>query len=114
MKIVASMVLFLATTVLAIASEPMTKEAVKAEVQEAKAKVNDACAEDAAKAGCTGDSATIGKGLMKCLKAYKKEHKDFKISDSCKMASKEMKHKRHELKQLRQEVQNQKTEEVKK
>lgn len=49
-----------------------------------RAAINQACAADAQTAGCSG--MTAGHGLMKCLHAYKKAHKDFKISDSCKAA----------------------------
>lgn len=122
MKIATTIMVVLSTSILAFAAEPTTtqpttkevKAQVKEQVQEAKTKVTNACADDAAKAGCTGQSAEIGKGLMKCLHAYKKEHKDFKVSDSCKMASKDMKEKRAEMKEMRKHAQEQKSTEVKK
>jgi len=122
MKIATTIMIVLSTSVLALAAEPTatqptTKEVkaqAKEQIQEAKTKVNNACADDAAKAGCTGQSAEIGKGLMKCLHAYKKEHKDFKVSDSCKMASKDMKEKREEMKEMRKHAHEQKSTEVKK
>ena len=49
-----------------------------------RAAINQACTAEAQAAGCSG--MTAGHGLMKCIRAYKKEHKDFKISDSCKAA----------------------------
>ncbi|MBC7466394.1 MAG: hypothetical protein H7256_10410 [Bdellovibrio sp.] len=54
----------------------------KAAVVADKAAVKSACAEEAKTAGC-GDE-TVGTGLLKCFKAYKKDHKDFKPSQSCK------------------------------
>ena len=49
--------------------------------------VNDACTEDAKLAGCEGQK--VGTGLLKCLGAYKKAHKqEFKLSDGCKGAIK--------------------------
>lgn len=45
--------------------------------------VNQACVSDAKIAGCDGQ--VVGKGLIKCLHKYKREHKkDFKFSDGCK------------------------------
>ncbi len=66
--------------------DPAKKEELKAD----REAVNGACAADAATAGC-GDQK-VGKGLLKCIHAYKKEHKkDFKISDGCKDAMKKLK-----------------------
>ena len=48
--------------------------------------VNTACASDAQTAGC--GSEQVGKGLLKCLHAYKKAHKDFKFSADCSAAMK--------------------------
>lgn len=51
--------------------------------------INTACTADAATAGCTGE--VVGKGLLKCLHAYKKAHKDtFKFSEGCKTAMKQL------------------------
>lgn len=63
----------------------LDKEAVVAD----KAAVKTACAEEAKLAGC-GDQ-TVGTGLLKCFKAYKQQHKDFKPSDSCKDSIKKVK-----------------------
>ena len=49
--------------------------------------INTACASDAQTAGCGGEK--VGKGLLKCLGAYKKAHKDFKFSDACRDAMKQ-------------------------
>ncbi len=46
--------------------------------------INTACTADAQTAGC--GSEVVGKGLLKCLHAYKEAHKDFKFSDGCKSA----------------------------
>lgn len=51
-----------------------------------------ACAAEIAASGC-GDK-DLGKGLLKCLHAYKKEHKDMVISDSCKSERKELREER--------------------
>jgi hypothetical protein len=51
--------------------------------------VNSSCSAEAATAGC-GDKK-VGSGLLKCIHAYKKTNKDFKISDGCKEASKKLK-----------------------
>lgn len=61
------------------------KHEMKAKMAEVKQAVNSACAADAEKAGCK--DAELGKGLMKCLKEYKKTNKDFKVSDECKKAA---------------------------
>jgi hypothetical protein len=46
--------------------------------------INSACATEAQTASCGADK--VGTGLLKCLHAYKKAHKDFKFSDGCKSA----------------------------
>ena len=49
--------------------------------------VDSACTQEAQTANC--GSEKVGTGLLKCIHAYKKEHKkDFKISDGCKVALK--------------------------
>ena len=53
-----------------------------------KEAVDSACTADAATASCGNDK--VGTGLLKCLHAYKKEHKDFKFSDGCKASMKKM------------------------
>jgi hypothetical protein len=49
--------------------------------------INTACASDSSTAGCGNEK--VGTGLLKCLHAYKKAHKDFKFSDDCKKAMKQ-------------------------
>jgi len=48
--------------------------------------INSACATEAQTASCGADK--VGTGLLKCLHAYKKAHKDFKFSDDCAAAMK--------------------------
>lgn len=70
--------------------------AADGKVKEDAAQVNSACSADAQTAGC--GSETVGKGLLKCLRNYKKEHKDFKVSDSCKASMKQLHADRKEAK----------------
>lgn len=58
--------------------------------------VDNACTEEAKTANCGEEK--VGTGLLKCLHAYKKDHKDFKPSEGCKTA----------LKQLREDHKNNK------
>lgn len=60
------------------------QEGVKAD----REAVNAACSTDAQTAGC--GSEVVGKGLLKCLHNYKKEHKEFKFSESCKSSMKKL------------------------
>ena len=46
--------------------------------------INAACTTDSATAGCGTEK--VGQGLLKCLHAYKKAHKDYKFADACKAA----------------------------
>ena len=69
----------------------------KAKMETERKAVESACSADASTTGCSGKE--VGKGLLKCMHEYKKAHKDFKFSDSCKGARKEMKHEKNELKQ---------------
>lgn len=48
--------------------------------------VNTACSQEASSAGCGTEK--VGSGLLKCLRKYKKENKEFKFSDGCKSAMK--------------------------
>ncbi len=59
--------------------------------------VNESCKTEATTAGC-GDQV-VGKGLLRCIRKYKKEHKkEFQISDNCKSAMKQLKEDREEHK----------------
>jgi hypothetical protein len=55
--------------------------------EDAKA-INSACQADGATAGCGQE--VVGKGLLKCIGAYRKAHKDFKVSDGCHAAIKKL------------------------
>jgi hypothetical protein len=48
--------------------------------------VDTACTQEATTASCGNEK--VGTGLLKCIHAYKKANKDFKISDGCKAAMK--------------------------
>ena len=50
--------------------------------------VDAACAQEGTTASCGTEK--VGTGLIKCIHAYKKEHKDFKISEGCHAALKKM------------------------
>lgn len=54
--------------------------------------INTVCTQEAETAKCGNDK--VGSGLIKCLRDYKKAHKDFVITDSCEAS----------LKQLRRDV----------
>lgn len=68
----------------------------KAKMAEHKDEIKQACSNDVAKAGCSDKE--MGSGLLKCLQAYKKENKDFEISESCKNATKSLRDERKEWK----------------
>lgn len=61
-----------------------------AQMQADKQSVDQACAADAATAGCGSEQA--GKGLLKCLDAYKKSHPGTHESESCVAARKQLHH----------------------
>ncbi len=46
--------------------------------------VDSACQSDAATAGCSGE--VLGRGLLKCMRKYKREHKGFQFSSGCEQA----------------------------
>ncbi len=83
MKTILKSILFLA-----IASAANAKENLSADAQA----VDAACSQDAATAGCGTEK--VGTGLLKCLAAYKKSHKEFKFSEGCKTAKQTMKNDR--------------------
>ena len=68
----------------------------KAQMEAQRNAVESACSAEATETGCTG--MEVGKGLLKCMHEYKKAHKDFKFSDGCKEATKDLKHERKEHK----------------
>ena len=65
------------------------------------AEIKSACSAEIAASGC-GDK-DLGKGLLKCLHAYKKEHKDMVVSESCKSLRKELRDKRQSKKEAKAE-----------
>jgi hypothetical protein len=74
----------LATILFSAVSFAAPSEAVQAD----KSAVDAACKADATTAGC--GTEVVGKGLLKCLWSYKKANKDFKFSDGCKAAMKQL------------------------
>ncbi len=58
--------------------------------------IDSACKAEAATAGC-GDEV-VGKGLLKCMGQYKKAHKDFRFSDGCRSAIKQLREDRMAMK----------------
>ena len=66
------------------------------------AEIKSACATEIATAGCSDKD--LGKGLLKCIHAYKKEHKDMVVSESCKNVRKELRDKRQARKAEKAEV----------
>lgn len=50
--------------------------------------VDNACTQEGTTAGCGNEK--VGTGLLKCIHGYKKAHKDFKISEGCHAAMKQM------------------------
>lgn len=76
-------ILIIALSLMSVSA--FANEAVKAD----RDAVNSSCSADAQTASC--GSEVVGKGLLKCLHAYKKAHKEFKFSDSCKASMKQLK-----------------------
>jgi hypothetical protein len=74
--------------VLAMGLHGASSAAESAKEKADAAQINSACAEDAKKTGCSGE--TFGKGLMKCMRAYKAANKSFKHSQACEAAIKQM------------------------
>lgn len=68
------------------AAQPTVEQ--KAELKSDRVAATAACQEEAKIAGCS--DKVVGKGMLKCIRQYKKSHKDFKIGDSCKAAGKEL------------------------
>ncbi len=72
------------------------KAEIKQKIETQKNAVETACSADAAKTGCAGKE--VGEGLLKCMKAYKINNKDFTFSESCKNARKDLHEDRKEKK----------------
>jgi hypothetical protein len=67
-----------------IAVSYSTAHAVDQAIQADRQNIESACVADSATAGCGTEK--VGKGLLKCLHAYKKANKGFKFAPSCKSA----------------------------
>jgi hypothetical protein len=80
MKILLISALFATTISVAHSAESQTSEAQA---------VNSACSQESMAANC--GSEKVGSGLIKCIRAYKREHKEFKLSESCKSSMKKLK-----------------------
>lgn len=70
--------------VVALALTATSAITADAAIQGDNQNINTACSADAQTAGCAGEQ--VGKGLLKCLHAYKKANKSFKFSPGCKVA----------------------------
>ena len=63
--------------------------------------IDKGCAAEAQATGCAGKE--VGSGLLRCMHAYKKEHKkEFHFSDSCKEAMKAGRAHRRQMKASKQ------------
>lgn len=80
MKNLISTVAILSVSLSAFAADP--------KLQGDREAVDKACASEASQAGCA--NAQVGSGLLKCIHAYRREHRDFKVSDGCKAAMKQL------------------------
>jgi hypothetical protein len=76
-------VLFLLAIMLSVPSAYAADAAIAAD----NSGIVSACSAEAQTAGCGGE--VVGKGLLKCLHAYKKANKGFKFSPGCKTAMKQ-------------------------
>lgn len=81
------------------------REKMKAEREAMRDKVKAACAADISVTGCTQE---LGKGLLKCVHAYKKTHKEFELSAGCKEVMHEGKEMRHDMKEAHQAMKDKK------
>ncbi len=79
-RILLASALFFAATANAHAMNEKLKEDAQA--------INAACKADASTAGCGNE--VVGKGLLKCLRNYKQAHKEYKFSQGCRDAMKQL------------------------
>ena len=84
-------------------AENQEKDEHKAQMEAGRNAVESACSAEATSTGCAGKE--VGKGLLKCMHEYKKANKDFKFSDGCKDATKNLKHDRKEHKMHKKDKQ---------
>lgn len=81
-----------------IAAPPTkSKEAMREEMKAQMEQVKTACAPDVAAAGCSGEAREV----MKCMREYKKNNKEFKFSEGCREAMKDGHEMRKERKMAR-------------
>ena len=74
-------------SVLLLGTSVQNSHAADAALQADNQSINTACAADAQTAGC--GTEVVGKGLLRCLHAYKKAHHEFKFAEACKAAMKQ-------------------------
>jgi hypothetical protein len=86
--VVAAAIAFSLSTSVFAGNKPTEKDKADA------AAINSACEADAKATGCSG--MVVGKGLLKCMHKYKHQHKDYKFSDGCKSAMKQLKEDKEE------------------
>jgi hypothetical protein len=82
MKSISALFLGLALVLSSVSAHAAPDAAIDADNQA----INSACSADAQTAGCGGE--VVGKGLLKCLHAYKKANPKFKFGTECKTAMK--------------------------
>lgn len=86
--------LLVLTTMMAVSSWAFAGNSTPSEeVLKNREAVKAACSQEITTANC-GDKE-IGKGLLKCVSQYRKQNKDFKISDGCKTAMKDLRKNKH-------------------
>ncbi|OIR16918.1 hypothetical protein GALL_27390 [mine drainage metagenome] len=66
---------------------------MKAELSADAQDVNSACRADAEVTGCGQE--VVGGGLLKCMGSYKRAHREFRFSEGCRDAMKQMKQDRN-------------------
>tara|TARA_B110001454_G_scaffold64823_1_gene62964 strand:- start:12810 stop:13163 length:354 start_codon:yes stop_codon:yes gene_type:complete len=71
------------------------RKAMHEALKDEKSAVDSACVEEAKAANC-GDKI-VGKGLLKCIHEHKKASKEFKVSDGCKSAMKNLRAEKEKL-----------------
>jgi hypothetical protein len=77
-------IIVLAVSLLSVSSVFAADATMKADAQG----IDSACTADAQTASC--GSEIVGKGLLKCLHAYKKANKSYHFTPSCKAAMEQM------------------------
>ncbi len=87
-------------------SAPKSKEEIREEIKAQVAQIKAACAADIATTGCTSE----GREQMRCIKEYKKAHKEFKFSDACKDARKGIRKERKAMRKERKAGKDEKSE----